>query len=231
MVDQEFAPRDCVLLFSKPARPGKVKTRLIGELSAEQAAELHGAFLADALDGLRRGNFAARLAWAVDPGELDEALKPPRNIGSFLQEGEDLGARLFTGLQRLTDRFERVAAIGSDSPELDPATIEDAFRRLDAEADVAVGPTRDGGYYLLALRREALREELFDGVAWSTETVLEQTLDRCRDLGLRVATLPTVDDIDVAEDLRLLAQRLSASGSHPKNTRRLLASWGRIEEG
>ena len=231
MPDDELSRRACVLLFSKPARAGRVKTRLIGELSAEQAAELHAAFLGDALAALRRGRFDYRLAWAVDPDELDERLKPPRGVPAFLQEGESLGDRLFNGLRRLTDRFELVAAVGSDSPELQPETIEDAFGRLAAGAEVVLGPTRDGGYYLIALRRSALRRELFDGVAWSTESVLDDTLQRCRDLGLEVEMLPVVDDIDIADDLRQLARRLSRTGDEPagpRQTRDLLTSWGWI---
>lgn len=222
--------RSAVVLFTKPPRAGKVKTRLIGELSAEQAAELHGAFLADTVDSLSRGDFELHLAWALDgaDGSGPDGKLPSRPASSFRQQGGDLGERMFHGLRRAAARHPRVAAVGSDSPELDATTVEDAFLRLAAGADVVIGPTRDGGYYLIALDRAALRRELFEGVAWSTESVLADTLARCRELGLRVELLPVIEDVDVAEDLRLLAERLSTGGRACARTAALLAAWGRL---
>ncbi len=222
----------CVLVYTKPARPGRVKTRLVGDragggLSAAAAAELHGAFLGDVVESLRRGRFELRLAWALEPGDRD----PEAFLGvpGFRQRGEDLGARLDHGLRRAARRCELVAAVGSDHPELAPATVEDGLRRLAAGADVVLGPTPDGGYYLIGLRRDALRRELFDGIAWSTESVLAETLERCRELGLSVELLPAGHDVDVADDLRRLALRLGAAeGTVAPRTRALLAAWGRL---
>jgi len=215
----------CAVLFSKPVRPGRVKTRLIGELTAGEAAELHAAFLGDVLDVLRRGRFRLQVAWALDAGE-----EPPATAGvdSFRQRGADLGARLFHGLGRAARSAELVAAVGSDHPELTAATVEEAFRRLEAGADAVLGPADDGGYYLIGLRRTAIRRELFDGVPWSTGEVLEQTLERCRRLGLRTEILATGRDVDVADDLRRLARRLAAGGGGCPRTRALLAAWGWI---
>jgi uncharacterized protein len=219
----------CVLLFTKPPRPGRVKTRLIGELSAEQAAELHAAFLGDVEASLRRGRFGLRIAWALEAGEPVPAGVSETAADGIRQRGEDLGARLYDGLWRTADGFELVAAVGSDAPELRPEIVEDAFARLAAGADVVVGPTPDGGYYLIGLRRETLRRELFDGIAWSTDSVLDQTRARCRELGLALELLPEIEDVDVAEDLRRLARRLSAAAEGgPPRTRALLAAWGRI---
>ncbi len=157
----------CALLYTKPARPGKVKTRLIGDraaggLTATAAAELHGAFLGDVVESLARGRFELRLAWALEPGDEDPGSGLPGaghpgsglpqeflGIPGFRQRGEDLGERLFDGLCRAARRSELVAAVGSDHPELLPATVEDGFRRLAAGADVVLGPTPDGGYYLI----------------------------------------------------------------------------------
>ena len=105
---------------------------------------------------------------------------------------------------------------------------------LAGDADVVLGPTRDGGYYLIALGRDAVRRELFEGVAWSTDTVLADTLARCQQLGLTVELLPEVEDIDVAADLQLLARRLStsrreSSAGFPARTAALLTAWGRMD--
>ncbi len=238
MIEAKAPQGACVLLFTKPPRPGRVKTRLIGELSAEEAAELHAAFLGDVGESLSQGRFELRIAWALDEGEpqpTEETILVGAMVPSvvaakagFRQQGEDLGERLYHGLRRAADRFEMLAAVGSDSPELRADTVEDAFARLAAGADVALGPTRDGGYYLIALRRQSVRRELFEGIAWSTESVLEQTHQRCRELGLKVELLPVVDDVDVEEDLHGLSCRLTAGGEGSPRTRALLTAWGRL---
>lgn len=229
MLEEDLSRRACVLLFTKPPRPGRVKTRLIGELGAEQAAELHTAFLGDVAESLRRGRFELRVAWALEAGEsIPDDLEATAGAAGFRQRGEDLGARLYDGLLRTADRFDLLAAVGSDSPELCHEVVEEAFARLAGGADVVLGPTRDGGYYLIGLRRETLRRELFDGVAWSTEAVLEQTRARCRELEMEVELLAEIEDVDVAEDLQRLARRLSADGGGAPRTRALLAAWDRI---
>jgi glycosyltransferase A (GT-A) superfamily protein (DUF2064 family) len=105
---------------------------------------------------------------------------------------------------------QRVAVVGSDLPGLDARCVDDAFDRLDRGADVVVGPTADGGYYLLALRADRIDARLFAGIEWSTGRVLEQTLERCDTLGLRRALLPPGHDIDRPADLDWLVESLHA---------------------
>jgi rSAM/selenodomain-associated transferase 1 len=219
---------NALLLFTKPARPGRVKTRLVGELTAAQAAELHAAFRDDLTERLAGRSFHLELAWALRDGEDVPAAAVP----GFRQEGEDLGARLWNGLRRAAERFAAVGAVGSDHPELTAETVEDAFRRLGEGADLVLGPAADGGYYLVALRREALWRQLFADVPWSTPTVFEETLARAETLGLRTELLPTGHDVDLPEDLRRLAERLAASGRDGPDcprTRKLLRAWGRLQ--
>lgn len=230
------ASRSCVLVFTKPPRPGKVKTRLIGDLSAAEAARLHAAFLADVLEALGRGRFAVRIAWALEPGEdlpgveVLPGAEAAAGVAGLRQEGADLGERLYDALRRTAAEFERVAAVGSDHPEIDAAVVEEAFRRLRAGGQVVLGPVDDGGYYLIALDRTALAPELFEGVAWSTGAVLEETLARCRKLGLRVEMLAPGHDVDVASDLERLVERLPRGGDRCPRTRALLAQWGRLPD-
>lgn len=193
-----------LLLFTKPAREGRVKTRLIGDLTAAEAAQLHAAFLADLLDRLREGSFELRLAWALDP---DEEI-PAGPVPGMRQEGSDLGERLYRALSAGDART--VMALGSDHPTLPLSLIHRAFETLEAGADVVLGPAEDGGYYLIALRAGAVHPRLFEGIAWSTDRVLPATLERCRELGLAVELLPEASDVDTPEDLRRLAERLAA---------------------
>ncbi|HYL06820.1 MAG TPA: DUF2064 domain-containing protein, partial [Thermoanaerobaculia bacterium] len=128
-----------LLLFTKPARQGRVKTRLIGDLTAAQAAELHAAFLADLLPRLAAGAFALDVLWAVEPGEP----APPSGwpgVASRRQEGADLGERLYRALARAAGSSAVVAALGSDHPTVEVGLIEQAFAAVEGGADAVLGP-------------------------------------------------------------------------------------------
>jgi len=221
----------CVVLFTKPAQPGKVKTRLIGELDSVQAAELHSAFLGDVCACVREAGDWLRVAWAEDDPRVALPIElTPGAAEHVRQRGADLGQRLGSALAAAAVEFETVLALGSDHPELEPKILEQARQRLAAGCDVVLGPSVDGGYYLIGLRAEKVRQELFRDIAWSTAEVLEQTLGRCRQLGLRSELLPIGHDVDVAADLLRLQQRLRSGYTGCPRTRRLLQSWGRLGE-
>ena len=214
----------CLLLFTKPARPGRVKTRLVGAgLSAEQAAALHEAFLGDLCERLAgAAGFELRLAWALVDGEE----MPASRVPAVVQRGDDLGERLFRTLSDVAAEHKLVGAVGSDHPELSVGRVDEAFAALRGGADVAIGPAHDGGYYLVALRREVIARRLFEGVPWSTGEVLASTLARCAELGLAVALLPAEGDVDTPADFARLVSSL-AEGRAPScpRTRALLQSW------
>ena len=222
--DLGVASDRCLVLFAKPAVPGRVKTRLIGELSAEEAALLHAAFVDDAVERLRRAPCDLRIAWAVEQGgEL-----PAVGVPAIRQRGADLGERLFHGLSAFAGEHAAVAAIGSDHPDLPLSRVTEAFRRLEAGESVVLGPAEDGGYYLIAVRSDRLRRELFTDIEWSTRRVLEQTIERCRELGLEPSLLEPWADVDQPADLGRLAASLTDGGAGCPRTRDLLASWGRL---
>lgn len=183
-----------LVMMAKVPEPGKVKTRL--GLEARDAADLYGAFLED-LARLHR-NASYDLVLAVHPGEqaadLGRRLEIPRTLG---QEGRDLGERLETAIRSVLRDHRKVAVIGSDLPTLAPVAVEAAFLALEA-ADLVVGPAHDGGYYLIAMKREL---PVFRGISWSTSAVLEETLERARALGLGIHLLGVRRDIDTGEDL------------------------------
>jgi len=212
-----------LLLFTKPAREGRVKTRLIGDLTAAQAAALHAAFLEDLLDRLREGEFELRIAWALEPGEEIPAGEWP----GLRQEGSDLGERLYRALH--DTGAGAVAALGSDHPTLPLEIVHRAFEAIESGADVVLGPAEDGGYYLIALRAAAVTPRLFAEIAWSTDQVLAATLDRGRELGLTVELLPAASDVDTPEDLRRLAERMAKDDLGCPRTRALLGSLGFLQ--
>ena len=215
-------PSRRLLLFTKPAREGRVKTRLIGDLTAAEAAALHAAFLDDLVDRLREGDFELRLAWALD--EQEEM--PAGRVPGVRQQGDDLGERLYRALSEGARDGSAVMALGSDHPTLPLALIHEAFERLERGAQVVLGPAEDGGYYLIALRPDAVDPGLFRDIPWSTDRVLSATLERCRKLAVEL--LPMASDVDTPEDLRRLAARMSLDDLGCPRTRELLLAWQRL---
>lgn len=213
-----------LVLFTKPARPGEVKTRLIGTLSPQEAAALHAAFRDDLVERLETGAFDLRVSWALAEGE---DVPEGRLVGERQVEG-DLGDRLFEALTSAGARAGRVAAVGSDHPLLTSDLVNEAFDRLGGPAEIVFGPATDGGYYLVAARANALKRRVFEEIAWSSSAVLEQTLERCHECGLQVELLPEASDVDTPEDLRVLCEALIDSPTPCPRTRRLLSQWGRM---
>ena len=211
-----------LLLFTKPAVPGRVKTRLVGALTAEQAAALHAAFLADLLERLQGGDgFGLTIAWALEEGEA----MPPAAVPAIRQVGADLGERLYRALAAAAGDHPFVAAVGSDHPELPRRRVEEAFAALANGAEVVLGPAVDGGYYLVGVRREALSPRLFADIPWSGPEVLACTLARCAELGLRTVLLAEGADVDTAADLDRLAAALRKDGRGCPRTAAVLRSW------
>lgn len=212
----------CLLLFAKPPRPGAVKTRLVhSRLSPARASELYRAFLTDLVTRLETGPFDLRIAWATEDGE---PLPPGMGEGAR-QRGDDLGERLFHALDDAAADHELVAAVGGDHPDLPLERVEEAFAALRQGRPLVLGPSHDGGYYLVGLRAAAVDRRLFSEIEWSTPGVLESTLARARDLALDVTLLPEEADVDRPADLERLAARLRAGREAPR-TAALLHAWG-----
>ena len=225
-----------LLLFAKEPVPGQVKTRLIapGGLTADQAAALQAALVGDLSGRLEAGRWELTLMWSSSEGAVSPVDLAPAGVPWRRQCGRDLGERLFRGLEWAASGASYVAAVGSDQPDLDTARVEAAFELLARGNEAVVGPARDGGYYLIALRREAVDRRLFDGVAWSTRSVLRETLSRCRGLGLEVGLLPEEEDLDTVDDLvrfRDALDRRPELRSLCPRTAELVASWSACASG
>jgi rSAM/selenodomain-associated transferase 1 len=212
-----------VAIMAKAPRAGEVKTRLCPPLSLVDAAELYRRLLLDKIEQVSSLRMAS-LAIAYTPAEARaffEEVAP----GFVLvpQRGADLGDRLANSLGELLGQGHRGAlAIDSDTPTLPLAFLQQALDLIvTPEIDVVLGPTEDGGYYLIGLR--AVHRELFEAMAWSTQQVLSETIRRADAKGLRVACLPPWYDIDSPDDLARLRMALAASdGGAPRHTRKFL---------
>jgi len=196
-----------LIVFVKEPRPGAVKTRLTPALSAAEAAELYRVLAEEEIRNTapRPGEYS-RLFF-FDPSSSPEAMRAWLPGEALLpQRGGDLGARMAAAFDEAFRRGAgRAAVIGTDVPWVTRGLVAGAFAALD-DQDVVLGPTADGGYYLLATDRP--RPELFRGIAWSTPSVLASTVDRAGALGLRVQMLEELPDIDTVDDLRACRDRL-----------------------
>lgn len=210
-----------VVVFSKPPEPGRVKTRLAPRLGFVGAAAIHRAFLEDTLAALAGVGAELVLAWGIEPGE-DLPTGWPGRARSQGQGG--LGERLARVLGEESAGGFDVVIVGSDHPELRADAVEEALGRLaDGAADVVLGPTEDGGYWLVGCRRDVDAEKLFADTAWSTDRVLETSQARATALGLRWSLVAGLEDIDTPADLDRLMARLDVDGGACPATRRALA--------
>ncbi len=213
-----------IVVMGKAPEPGAVKTRLIPPLDPEQAAQLYGAFLRDTL----------LTALAVRDAQVI-LVHPPTNDLSLLDPivplgvtrvedfGTDLGDSMNWAFQYCFDRDAlHVVLIGSDLPTLPEEILETAFDRLENHSsDVVLGPSIDGGYYLIGLR--SVQPDLFTGIIWSGSRVLDDTLAQSRRTGRHTTVLLPWHDIDRPADLEPLRQELDAGSKHvAPTTRRVL---------
>ncbi len=204
-----------LILFARFPRPGKVKTRLASSLGHELAAEFYKLCAEHIFQ--ESVKLSGRIRHYLFYSDLDDSDDIKRWAGSkfhFVPQIEgDLGERMEHAFDTVFFHDTRKAVIiGTDVPDLSSNIIEDAFHILDS-CDIVVGPSRDGGYYLLGMKE--LYKEIFADMPWSTDQVFKRTLNRIRGLGLTVHLLPTLSDIDTEEDLRFWADTLTADARHP----------------
>jgi rSAM/selenodomain-associated transferase 1 len=198
--------RRALLIVGKAPEPGRTKTRLVPPLSAADAAALYAGFLQDSVEvglDLRWEHVAVVHPRASGPPLrrlLPSAVRLLEQPGHGLQDALAFAFATHFGLG-----FDRVVLVGSDNPTLPRSAIEAACAALDSH-DVAIGPTTDGGYYLLGLR--APHVGLFDNIAWSTSVVAQQTLERAASLGLSTASVTEWYDVDEPADLDRLQRDL-----------------------
>jgi rSAM/selenodomain-associated transferase 1 len=215
--------------MTKAPQAGQVKTRLVPPLTPEQAAELNKCFLRDtaaAISDAIAGHNACGIAVYTPIGAesaYDDIFSS--NFSLLPQRGKEFGERLYLAAQDLFQcGFGSVCLIDSDSPTVPAENFAQAVRLLLRPGDRTVlGPCDDGGYYLIGLKTP--HKELFEGIDWSTERVLAQTMKRVREIGLEVELLEPGYDVDDAASLRRLCSDFlgeTASLDIAQHTRRFL---------
>jgi rSAM/selenodomain-associated transferase 1 len=186
--------KEVVLVFQKNEVLGKVKTRLAAGVGEEQALEIYRQLLDKTHLALR--DISVSITTYFSEFIPDNPIHSAEN--KLVQVGQDLGERMKNAFaENFELGIEKVVLIGTDCPSLEAIHLSHAFEALD-QADLVLGPARDGGYYLIGMKRPA--DFLFEGITWSTELVLLQTLSLAAEQGLQTSLLPVLEDIDTLED-------------------------------
>lgn len=209
-----------LLVFAKVPRPGHVKTRLTPVLTPPEAAELYDAFLRDALDQYAALEADVQLYLAPPLPETGLADLPAR-ITVYRQRGEGLGERMAEAFRAvLADGYERAAVVGTDHPTLPLAYVRQSFRALAPDRSVCIGPSADGGFYLLGM--SAFYPQLFGGMTYSHDEVFSDTLARADTTDARLTVLPRWYDVDTPDALARMIGDLEDPDVEAPRTRRVV---------
>lgn len=184
-----------LIVFIKNPELGRVKTRLAAELGDASALEIYLSLL----DHTRKTALsieAVRYTYYSRYVEEEDEWNP-KDFRKCLQAGASLGHRMEKAFEEVLSRHEKVIIIGSDCPGITPDLLELGYDLLGF-SDVVLGPSMDGGYYLIGMKD--LHRDLFRKMPWSTDKVLTETRNRLRGSGLRWEELPVLADIDRADD-------------------------------
>ena len=186
--------KEVVLVFQKNEVLGKVKTRLAAGVGEEQALEIYRQLLDKTYLALR--DISVSITTYFSEFIPDNPIHSAEN--KLVQLGQDLGERMKNAFaENFELGIEKVVLIGTDCPSLEGIHLAQAFEALD-QSDLVLGPAQDGGYYMIGMKRRA--DFLFEGITWSTELVLSQTLALAAEQGLQTSLLPVLEDIDTLED-------------------------------
>jgi rSAM/selenodomain-associated transferase 1 len=195
---------DRALIFGKRPAAGQVKTRLSPPLPPDEAAAFYEACLRDVVALCARERARVELWYHADARAQEYFADEFPHLTIAEQHGAHLGEKMRDALARcFAEGAQRVFIIGSDVPTLPEATLNAALQGL-RDAEMVIGPTLDGGYYLIGFEHAAWAraQSLFDDVAWSTDTVFRTTIERAARAGLDMRVLPGWYDVDTIDDLR-----------------------------
>lgn len=198
-----------LIVVVKNPIPGAVKTRLQTRYTPDQAARLYTAFVKDTLDIAQSIPIDKRII-AFDPPDAQEAVQKicGNDWEYWPQVQEDLGQRMYQALlQAHNTGSDRAILIGTDIPTLPTSHISEAFTLLQNK-DVVLGPSTDGGYYLVGLSKPC--PEIFENISWSTPSVLSETIQSLRKQNYSLGLVPPWYDVDTPEELALLVAHAQA---------------------
>lgn len=180
-----------VIVFLKNSVAGKVKTRVAASTSDAEALEIYNHLCNITFEMLANLNVTVYLFYS------DYIPNLASWYAMHIQQGKDLGERMHNAICKIHISAQNIILIGSDCPYIESKDLINAFEDLDHH-DLVIGPTDDGGYYLIGMKTD--QPELFDNMPWSTSSVFERTLNTAHSLALKVKILEKYSDIDTIED-------------------------------
>lgn len=190
-----------LIIFIKNPVLGKCKTRLASGIGDNKALSVYNKLLSYTRK-ISLGIDSSRYLYYDSNIELEDDWSNDIFIKKTQAKG-DLGARMSSALSEVLTHSQHAIIIGSDCPQLSPEIIEVAYESLKTN-DICLGPTHDGGYYLIGMRKNI--PELFQNITWSSSSVYEDTIRIIEDLSLTYKSLPVLSDLDDAKDLAKFPQ-------------------------
>ncbi len=213
------------ILFLRVPEKGRVKTRLSKSLDKDFVLELYKAFVQDMLATLSENDQTFLFFSPPDKKDLLVEWLGEKYVFHG-QQGDDLGQKMAHAFETVFYKgFDRAILLGTDIPEINEKSIFDAGDALE-KTGVVVGPSSDGGYYLIGLNRAIFRRSLFDGIKWSTQGVLDQTLKIFQERAIDYEMIETLDDIDTLQDFNALKKRVVQGQKIGEHTLKVLTAHG-----
>jgi len=204
-------------MFVKEPKLGFVKTRLAKSLGDEFTLDLYKVFVKDLISTLNQEEFDFKLC--AYPS-LDLINTTFGDFDNFLQVEGDLGLKMHKAFEEQFEAgYEKIVLIGSDTPHISSQMIRESFSKLESH-DIVLGPSLDGGYYLIAFNKETFTQDVFKDITWSTQVVLEQTLQKLNNK--KVYLHEILNDIDILEDLKTFHAEFKDSYFKNSSTIKLL---------
>jgi uncharacterized protein len=194
---------NALVIFAKYPEPGKVKKHIGVEIGMDRSAELCRAFINDLIAENSEKDYDVYLSFIGHEYKEDYREMFPQAI-LYVQRGQNMTTNVQFSFEDLLDDYEKVALIGSDVPDLKSEMIVKAFNALDKH-DVVLGPSEDGGYYLVALKKP---HDIFQGLPWGKQDLLDVQTEILDKQHLTFALLEKLPDVDDIEELKALKKRL-----------------------
>jgi rSAM/selenodomain-associated transferase 1 len=208
----------CILLFVKYPEKGKVKLRLSKDLNEDNVLEMYRCFVLDTLTMIEKIDVPFFICFHPPDAQSKFQNWLGSNLLFLPQRGNDLGERMKNSLAEVfTKGFQKAILMGSDSPDLPEDYIKQATTTLQTN-DVVLGPTVDGGYYLIGFKTTTFTPSVFEEIHWSSPLVFQETMMKLKQAQCSLGLLPIWSDIDTLSDLNNLVRRTRNTSFKSSNT-------------
>ncbi len=208
----------CIIFFIKNPEKGKIKTRLAKDLNEEFVLDLYKCFVNDILSTLNNSKYDFKIFY-YPPESLNKIKEWLGVHYSFVQQkGKDLGIKMKNAfIDVFKSNYNKVIIIGSDMPNISNKIFINSFNNLDSN-DAVIGPSFDGGYYLLGFNKETFLYKIFYNIKWSSSLVFNSTIDIFKKNNYKVSILNLMNDIDTISDLKKFIDQNKKSKFRNSNT-------------